>query len=183
MKQAKQAKRPKKCHKCLRRPEHKLIDKWYCSRCFCKLVENKIRQNLRKYKIKKDSKLFVADKASEYILRKVVNVPVQIIRRKQKNCHIVVPWTIDDENEEFIKMFIDNTKPKKQENKTVIKLFYPLSKEDMKTYFRINKINYNPAKTPINKALDKFEQKYPGTKTGLLKSEERLNSIIQHNKP
>ena len=80
-------------------------------------------------------------------------------------------------------MFIDNTKPKKQENKTVIKLFYPLSKENMKTYFRINKINYNPAKTPINKALDKFEQKYPGTKTGLLKSEERLNSIIQHNKP
>jgi hypothetical protein len=30
----------------------------------------------------------------------------------------------------------------------------------------------------MNDVLDRFEQKYPGTKTGLLKSEERLKSIL-----
>ena len=178
MKQAKQAKRPKRCHKCIRRSAHKLVDKWYCRRCFTALVENKIRQNLRKHRIARDSRLFVSDKASEYMLQKVVNVPVQIVRRKARTGYLVLPWTLDDENEEFLKMFLQNKKIITKENKKVIKLFYPISKKDMKTYFSIKKVAYRPVKTDINRMLDFLEKKYPGTKTGLLKSEERLRTIL-----
>jgi hypothetical protein len=178
MKKADTARRPGRCHKCVRKAEHKLVDKWYCRKCFCRLVEQKIRHNLRRYRLQRDSRLCVPDKASEYVINKVVNVPVQISRKRQKTGYLVMPWTMDDENEEFLRMFFENRTFLAKENKRIIKLFYPVSKKDMKTYFNINKVRYAPEKTPINSMLDSLEDKYPGTKTGLLKSEERLRTII-----
>lgn len=171
-------KKPKRCHKCIRRSAFKLVDKWYCGKCFCQLVEQKIRQNLRRYRIKKDSKLLATDNASEYVLRRVVNVPIDIVKKKQRTGFLVLPWTLDDENEEFLKMFFKNKKIVTKENKNVIKLFYPVSKKDMKIYFSIKKVSYRPVKTEINQMMDVLENKYPGTKTGLLKSEERLKKIL-----
>lgn len=171
-------KQPKRCHKCIRKSAYKLVDKWYCKKCFCQLIEQKIRQHLRKYKIKKDSKLLVTDKASEYMIKKVINVSVEIVRKKQRTGFLVIPWTLDDENEEFLKIFLNNKKIVTKENKKLIKLFYPISKKDLTTYFRMKKIPYKPVKTEINKIMDALEKKYPGTKTGLLKSEERLKKIL-----
>ncbi|MBW2997149.1 hypothetical protein KY349_02285 [Candidatus Woesearchaeota archaeon] len=171
-------KQPKRCHKCIRRSAYKLVDKWYCGKCFCQLVEQKIRRHLRRYRIKKDSKLLVTDKASEYMLKRVVNVPVEIVKKKQSTGFLVLPWTLDDENEEFLKMFLKNKRIVTKENKKVIKLFYPVSKKDMKIYFLTKKVTYRPVKTEINQMIDILENKYPGTKTGLLKSEERLKKIL-----
>lgn len=167
---------PGRCHKCIRKAEHKLVDKWYCKKCFCRLVEQKIRRNLRRYRLKRGSTLCVTDKASEFMIRKVVNVPVKTVKKNQSTGYLVMPWTLDDENEEFLKTYLKD-RPMAKENKRIIKLFYPLSKKDMKSYFSINKITYRPEKTQTNSMLDKLEEKYPGTKTGLLRSEERLRTI------
>ena len=172
-------KRPKRCHKCIRRSAYKLVDKWYCSKCFCSLVEQKIRRNLRRYDIRKDSKMLVTDKASEYVLKKVVNTPIRIVKKKQTTGYVVIPWTMDDENEEFLKIIFENKNMVTKENKRIIKLFYPVSKKDMKTYFLIKEIRYKPEKTRINSLIDPLEKKYPGTKTALLKSEERLKRILR----
>ncbi len=170
--------KPSRCHKCIRKAAHKLIDKWYCKRCFCGLVEQKIRQNLRNYKIKRDSKLLVNDAASEYVVGRVVKIPVQTVHGRKKADYLVLPWTLDDENEEFLNTFFKNKKIVTKENRKVIKLFAPVSKKDMKTYFDSKKIKYRPEKTEINAIMDKLEAKHPGTKTSLRKSEERLKKIL-----
>jgi tRNA(Ile)-lysidine synthase TilS/MesJ len=160
-----------KCHKCSKDAGYKHVDKWYCTRCFTDICEQKIKHNLRRYSIKKDRRIMIGDKACEYVFRKVINLPVKIV--KAKGDYKVVPWTLDDENEMFLKRYF-KSKPQK-EDKSIIKLFCPLSKDDVKQYCEIKKIGYNPEKTEINLILDKIDSKYPGTKTSLLKSEEKLS--------
>jgi hypothetical protein len=171
-------KRPSRCHKCIRKSVYKLVDKWYCGRCFSGLVEQKIRSNLRRYKLKKDSRLLVTDKASEYVVKRVINLPVRIMHGKQQADYIVLPWTMDDENEEFLKMLFENRKIVMKENKKIVKLFYPISKKDMTQYLTLKKLGYKAERTALNEMMDGFEKKYPGIKTSLLKSEERLKRII-----
>jgi hypothetical protein len=162
----------------MRKAAYKLVDKWYCSRCFSGLIEQKIRHNLRRYRIKKDSRLLVSDRASEYVVRKVINLPVRIIHGRKKADYVVLPWTMDDENEEFLRLLFQNKKIITKENRKIVKLFYPVSKKDMKRYFTLKKVPYRAEKTEINAMLDRFEDKYAGTKTALLKSEERLKEIL-----
>jgi hypothetical protein len=171
-------KKPARCHKCIRKSAYKLVDKWYCGKCFSGLIEQKIRQNLRQYGLKKDSRLLVTDKASEYVVKKVANMPVQIIKGKKKADFIVLPWTMDDENEEFLSMLFRNKSIVTRQNKKIVKLFYPVSKKDMKTYFGLKKVPYRVEKTELNTLLDSVEAKYPGTKRALLRSEERLRGIL-----
>jgi hypothetical protein len=170
-----------RCHKCIRKAVYKLVDKSYCARCFSGLIEQKLRQNLRRYGLKKDSKLLVTDKASEYVVRKVLHIPVQIVQKKQKGQkpdHIVLPWTMDDENEEFLQMLFKGKKIVVKENKNIVKLFYPVAKKDLVSYFKLKKVPYKPVKTEMNAMLDAFEEKHAGTKRSLLKSEERLKNIL-----
>jgi len=171
-------KTPGRCHKCIRRAKHQLVDKWYCPKCFTGLAEQKIRHNLRRYGLRKGSRLLVTDKASEHVARKVVNIPVEIIKGKRQADYLVLPWTMDDENEEFLKTLLQNKKIVTKENRKIIKLFYPLSKKDMKAYFTIKRVSYRPVKTEINSLLDRMEAKHPGTKSALLKSEERLRQVL-----
>jgi len=171
-------KKPSRCHKCIRKAAYKLVDKWYCKGCYCGLVEQKIRAHLRRYKIKRDSRLLVSDAASSYVVGRVVNVPVSVVRGKKQADYLVMPWTMDDENEEFLSMMFRNKKIVARENKKVIKLFYPLSKKEMKQYFVIKKVPYRPAKSELNALMDAFEDKHPGTKSSLLRSEERLKRSL-----
>jgi len=168
-----------RCLKCKRESEYKLVDKWYCGRCFSELVEQKIKQNLRKYDIKKDSKLSISDKASEYIIKKVINLPVKIVSDEKNADYLILPWTLDDENEEFMKKILENKKINTKEDKKKIKLFYPVSKQDLTTYFKIKNIDFRPDKTEINDFLDRMEAKYPETKRALLNSEEKLKKMIR----
>lgn len=164
-----------KCEKCAHKAEFRLVDKWYCTRCFTELVEQKIRHNLRKYDIKKDSIILATDELCVQVLKKVINMPVKIVTDKQKTDYVALPWTLDDENETFLKTFFEKNLIKS--DKRIIKLFYALSKDDVKAYCRIKKILYNPEKTGINEILDRFDKKYPGTKTSILRSGETLSNI------
>jgi hypothetical protein len=165
----------KPCHKCNRKSEHKLVDKWYCAKCYSELVEQKIKHNLRRYSIKKDSRLLVSDKASKYIVEKVINLPVKIVG-KGKADYKILPWTTDDENEVLLREFLENKKMPKEDKKTV-KLFYPLSKKEMESYFRGKKIPYKAERSEIDTILDAFEEKYPGTKASLLRSSESIRAL------
>jgi hypothetical protein len=166
------------CHKCKRPAEARLVDKELCRGCFTRLVEQKIRRNLRQYDIKKDSKLHVADDASRYIIEKVVNRPVRIVDDLKKADRIAVAWTLDDENEEFLNNMFLNKKLFGKEDKKVIKLFTPLSRKELADYLRIKKIKYSPKKTELGAMLDRMESKYPGLKTSLLKSQCKLKELM-----
>ena len=165
----------KPCHKCNRKSEHKLVDKWYCAKCYSELVEQKIKHNLRGYSIKKDSRLLVADKASQYIIEKVINLPVKIVH-KGKADYKILPWTIDDENEVLLREFLENKKMPKEDKKTV-KLFYPLSKKEIGAYFKSKNVAYKAERSEIDTILDTFEEKYPGTKASLLRSSESIRAL------
>ena len=167
-----------KCHKCNRKAEFRHVDKQLCRSCLSKQIEQKIRRNLRQYDIKKDSRLYVNDDASRYVVEKVVNRPVKIVSEKKDADRVVVAWTLDDENEQFLGNMFADKKLFDAGDKKLIKLFTPLSRKNMKNYFGIRKIQYSPAKTELGKVLDKMELKYPGLKTSLLKSQEKLKELV-----
>lgn len=167
-----------KCHKCNRKAEFRHVDKQLCRSCFSKQIEQKIRRNLRQYDIKKDSRLYVNDDASRYVIERVVNRPVKIVSEKKKSDRLVVAWTLDDENEQFLNNMFLNKKLFGKEDKKTIKLFTPLSNSDMKNYFRIKKVKYSLQKTELGAMLDRLEGKYPGLKTSLLKSQGKLKELV-----
>jgi hypothetical protein len=176
--------KPEKCQKCLRKAKYRLIDKKYCENCFSELIEQKIKQNLRKYALKKGCVLRITDAASEYVVKKVINLPVKIVRGKQKTEYEIIPWTTDDENETFLKMFFDNNKTdletkksNKKQTKKIINLFYPVSKKEMQQYLDIKRVKYNFKTNKINKIINNFEERFPGTKRALLKSAEKINAV------
>lgn len=185
----KKSEKPKKCQKCPYNAEYKLIDKFYCKNCFSELIEQKIKQNLRKYEIKKGCMLRMSDPASEYVIKKVINLPVKIVRGKQKAEYEVVPWTTDDENETLLNMFFDNNfgnkkinsrkQTSKQQPKKIIKLFYPVSKKEMQQYFEIKKVQYKFKRGEFDDIINSFEEKFPGTKRALLKSAEKITAVSQ----
>jgi uncharacterized Zn ribbon protein len=164
------------CAKCKKPAAYKLVDKVYCRKCFCELVEHKIKHNLRQYSIKKDSRLLVKDRASEYVVRKVVNLPVNIVKSGRYD-RIILPYTLDDQNEAMLKRFFE--KKRQKADSRAVRLFEPLSKDELKQYLAIKKVRYSPSKTDINSMLDDFEQKYPGTKASILSSEEKLSRIMR----
>ena len=159
-----------KCHKCNSKALYQLVDKRFCKKCFADLIEQKIKQNLRKYKIKKDSVLLVKDDCCKYFINKIIKLPVKIVDRG-KHDHHVMPYTLDDDNEEFLTQIIQAKK--KKQNKKEVRLFLPVSKKDMKHYLEIKKIPCKFQKTKINNIMDEFEKKHPGTKTALLKSSQK----------
>jgi hypothetical protein len=164
--------------KCRKEAKAKLVDKWCCRKCYSSLVEQKIRHNLRNHRIEKGCRLLVSDRACEYVAKKVIHLPVTIVKNGQKADYTVLPWTLDDENEDFLKKFFEKKEIFCSENPKIIKLFYPISKDEMKTYLAIKKVPFKRGKSEINTLLDAFDEKYPGTKTALLSSEEKLRQII-----
>jgi hypothetical protein len=170
---------PRKCHKCERKADVKTIDKWLCRHCFTRQIEDKLKHNLRQYNIKKDSKLYAPDMACKHIISKVINRPVRIVSTKSKADHIIRPWTLDHENEAFLKGLFKNKLPAKKAKKRerVIKLFLPATIDDMKQYFSIKNVPYKAEKSRLIKMLDGMEHKYPGLKASLGRSHDKITEL------
>lgn len=189
-----------------------LTDKRLCKTCFADLCERKLRKNLRTYKLKRDERVIVFDNTSKQVFQLLVPIPMQfafstledrglilhpdqqvcqktIERSMKKHCasRLIIPWTLDDENERFLLGIFSYTKEdQKKENqmmnqeKKIIKLFEPLSRDETQRYCQIKSIPFQSNHGDLGSALDKFEEKYPGTKTSIAQSAKDFRRRFPH---
>lgn len=149
-----------------------------CRNCLCKQVEKRIRKDLRLSKaVKKDDVLLIKDPISEYFIRKIISMPIKIVKKGRYDKE-VLPFTLDDEVLEFLENFIE--KKSFKENKKKIKLFRTVKDDELKAFAKVRKIKYEkkPKESEIRKIIDEMDKKYPPTKFNLLKSSEKLKAIL-----
>ena len=186
---------PMKCIKCGKKPEISLshIGK-LCRPCFLGIIEKRVRKGLRiKKLIRKNDRILVVDNGSKesavggYLLKNIIkDLPVKITKIKTSKAitpkttkrydKVIIPWSLDDEAEEFLEMLF-NKKKKAKPGKKTIKLLKNVSEEEIELFAKIRKFRFRKAKkTKIKQMLDNLEQRYPGYKFSLLKSTEGLSS-------
>ncbi len=138
-----------------------------------------IRKNDRILMVDDGSKEFVVGK---YLLKNIIkNLPVEITVKKSAKTakeydKIIIPWSLDDEAEEFLGI-VFNKKKKQKQNKKIIKLLINLSDEEIELFAKIKGFKYRKKpKSKIKEMLDLLEKRYPGYKFSLLNSIKALSS-------
>lgn len=185
-----------KCIKCTKKSEIKLGHIGdTCKSCFLKIAEKRVRKQLRiNSQIKKNDKILFINNGSkefyvgEYLFKKIIKgLPVKITTKKssklnisaKKHSKIIIPWSLDDEAEQFLN-FVFNKKKQSRFSKKTIKLLKCLSEEEIEMFAKIKKFKYKKPKTKqkpkIRQMLDLLEQRYPGYKFSLLNSIKSLSS-------
>lgn len=176
------------CIKCkkLKNANIKHLGGSLCLSCFNKIIEKRVRKTLReKNWINPKDCIIAIDngtikaKTGIYILESIFKkTPLRLEIKKQsvdspvktakKQCKLMIPWTADDEVEEFLEAVFNNKKIPRTKK---IKLLVNVSGEEVEVYAKANKIKGKKSKKSVlGKKLDKLEKRYPGSKFGLLKS-------------
>lgn len=168
-----------------------------CRNCFLKVIEKRVRKCLRTQNpIKKNDKILVINNESkefavgDYLLNSILKgLPVEITIKKSKTLNlpakttgkynkIIIPWSLDDEDAEFIGFLFDKN-PKTRFSKKSIKLLKNISEDEIILFAKIKRFKYKEKKkSGIKKMLDNVENKYPGYKFSLLNSIKNLDNLL-----
>jgi hypothetical protein len=191
-----------KCIKCKKTANLKVQNEHVCRSCFLKIIEKRVRRDLRISKlIKKNDRILLIDnnsaaaKASIYLFRKITAALPAIIKEKKtrydigqeitgKFTKIIIPWTADDEDEYLLLTIFENKKLNylgnfRKKEKVYIKLLLSVSESEAEMFCTILNFEYKKQKkTVIRNLLDKFEAEHPEVKFSLLKSAKELKKII-----
>ena len=173
------------CAKCKKKGVVKRVDKVFCKRCFTSIIDRAVRKRVRQYDLKKGQTVFVFGEISKYFLENVINLPLNVVMKGNKRVVElaktsgkldVLQWTMDDECMVFLDSMFNGKVLKK--GKDFIKIFYSLEVRDLNNYIKLNKLKIKKIerKGELYRILDKLENKYPGTKTSLLKSTEKVKA-------
>ena len=172
-----------------------------CNKCFCRLIERRIRKYARVNGLfKKNDVILAVDYLSRFLVKRVImNLPVIILFREfairdvidnhkvirefveeNKVNKIAVSWTMDNE----VSMFLDNvfnnrTINKEDEIQSIVKILLHVTNQEAVLYARIMGIEFTPEilfPEPYDfiKSLEKY---HPDTKFGLLKSRELIGKL------
>ncbi|MBN2111570.1 hypothetical protein JW707_00570 [Candidatus Woesearchaeota archaeon] len=164
-----------------------------CENHFLELIEKRVRKDMRtKRLIRKNDRILLINNESKeyhtgyYLLKRIIkDLPVKIETRKTSNLaasskkhnKIIIPWSLDDEAEEFLNMVFSKKKPKKFSKKT-IKLLKNVTEEEIEIFAKIKKFKCRKqAKPRIKKMLDELEKRYPGYKFSLLNSIKQMKEL------
>ena len=160
-----------------------------CPSCFSKIIEKRVRKSLREHNwIKPKDKVLVIDdgtlkaKAGVFLLKPIFkNKPFDITFKKspipeknpKKYAKVLIPKNLDDIAEEYLDNLFNNKKTKAC---SFIAYLSCVSDDEIVIFAKINNIQgKKPAKTMLGKMLDALEEKYPGSKFGLIKSISHKN--------
>lgn len=173
------------CRACNTKPVYisKINKKKYCKSCFNKYFEKKVRKTLRVNNlIQKTDKLTIKGINQQllfFLLNKIIR-NIKITKQINKADKIIIANTIDDEAGQIIKAQIIKTKyTSKPIEKKIIKPLYQMLDKEVLIFAKINKLKFKPKKSKIKTELDKLEQKHPGTKNSIVKSNKLLTNIIK----
>lgn len=186
------------CLKCKKRPVCASVENIHklCELCFFEVVEKRVRRFVRgKDFFKKNSKvLFVDDgsaesKVGEFLFNSIFkNFPLKlgVVQKSLSNIseedmasydRIIVPWNIDMDAKEFLLSVFDDSSVASSNSK-LVKLLSPLSKDEIRLFAELKCLDFvdKNNSSESSKLLDSLEKKYPGTKSSIIKSKERLTN-------
>tara|TARA_Y100000034_G_scaffold39094_2_gene48182 strand:+ start:22673 stop:23218 length:546 start_codon:yes stop_codon:yes gene_type:complete len=180
-----------KCHNCSATAKYKFTDKRLCARCFCKVVEKRLRKYLRLSKcITKGDKVYVDSDVCKYFIDKIITFPITKVKVGKKGTTIkeitkkvdkmVIPWTLDHECMLFLDKFSGKGFDLKmlESDKKIVKLFLTIDEASLIDFCKINKIKYDKIKNnKVKNKIDKLVEKYPEIKYSLGKSIGVLKNI------
>ena len=153
-----------------------------CRFCFCALIEKRARKYIRISKFfRKNDKLLIVGDLCFYLVQSIIKgLPVKIVKiskiKNIKGYKTVIPWTLDDEVNSFLGSVFSNKKTKEND---CIKLLKTITDEEAALFARFKNIKFTPNKKnkDIQEMLDRLEERYPGSKFGLLKSSGEIKEI------
>ena len=171
--------------KCIKCPKPAKISlrhiKQVCPSCFSEIIEKRVRKAIRENKwIKRNDTVFVVDNGSlafsvtKYLLESISkDLPMEIQTVKApREGKVVLPWSLDDEIEGHLKdLFGEERRQAKH-----IRLLKNVSDEEIQVFAEVKKLAGSlPEKSELGRKLSDLEEKYPGSKFGLLKSFQELD--------
>ena len=135
-----------------------------CRNCFLDVIEKRVRKGLRLSKaIRKNDKILIIDNGSvesavgRHLLKRIIKgLPVRIICKKanlpmpdsvdKKSYYkiydkIIIPWSLDDEAEEFLEFLFNKKKPLKF-GRNAVKLLKPVSEDELAMFAKLNQLKY-----------------------------------------
>ncbi|MBI2128770.1 hypothetical protein HYU07_00880 [Candidatus Woesearchaeota archaeon] len=171
----------------------------YCCPCFCRMIEKRVRKFVRINKVfKKGDNICIVDDGShdflnaQFLLKSIIKglpVKIRILRIKiknrqdflknkvllklSKNTKMIIPWTMEDEDSLFLKNIFDSKAPIKS---SFIKLLMIITDDESAAFAECRGFNVSKKedKNDVKIFLNEIENKYPGSKFGLLKSSLEL---------
>lgn len=181
---------PDKCQKCGRKSSVNLRHIGpMCRCCFLEVIEKRVRKELRTGKLirKNDRILFIDNGSKEFkvgyaLLTSIIkDLPVKISIKKSKSIaassalskkydKIIAPWSLEDEDEQFLDFLFSRKKPK-QMCRNAVKLLMNISEDEISAFAAIKGFKFREKpKSAVRKILDSLEKRYPGYKFSLLNS-------------
>ena len=174
-----------KCFSCNKKAEIKLsyTDRQYCNSCFLRLIESRVRKELRKDKIikAKETLFIINDRSKEYyitkyFLKRIFGNYLSVKDLKDKgrttNNKIIIPWNMDRELSARLREYFSNKAPNIRKNQ--VYLLKCVIDEELMIVARI--LGITGKKEPYDEFIEKIEKKYPGIKFSLYQSFEHLKS-------
>ena len=161
--------------------------RYVCSRCFCSLLEKRIRKHIRLNKLfRKDDRILVLGEVNKFFIESILKkLPVKLFFRKDRKSgkkinKIVVEWTLDDEINEFMKAVLEGKKIRKKDKRHV-KLLKVVTDKEVLLFAKFNKIKFKANKKDplVQKFLDEVEEKHPNIKYNLLNNIRELRKLGQ----
>lgn len=160
-----------------------------CYSCFAEVIEKRVRKSLREQDwLKPGQKVVFIDDSTlkaavaKYLLKSIFKgqpfdidfkkASISSVEKAAKGYdRIILPWSMDDETEQFLAALMDNKKLPKAK---YIKLLVTLLDEEIILFARIKKLEGRiKKKSKLSRMLDDLEKRYPGSKFGLLRSFSR----------
>ncbi|HLD89137.1 MAG TPA: hypothetical protein VI894_02940 [Candidatus Nanoarchaeia archaeon] len=179
-----------KCINCRMEGKIQLYFKQFmCDSCFAEMVERRTRKEMRAEKLFKkndnitvlDDDSFKAKVAVEILKSALKNLPAEINAVKKitdTGKKIIVPWSIDDENREFLeRIFFDK---KIENNSNQIKILKSLTDAEIKIFADIKKLKHKTCEEKndfFSNQLVKIHSKYPTTRYALAKTSRALKKL------
>jgi hypothetical protein len=161
-----------------------------CDGCFSRLIEKRIRKYTRLNKIfRPNDRVLIIGDLSKYFVESIAkDMPIKVFSlakfdknfvKKNNINKIIVEWTVDDEDNLFLKDLFLGQGMKSM--KSSISLLSVITDKEAKLFAKIKKLKFkeNKKNKDVQKFLDDMEKKDPGAKFRLLKNREFLKRILK----
>ena len=168
-----------KCSKCTNEATVKYPNGDLCNSCFMDMLYKRAEKEIRQHPFKKGEKVLIIGKLAEHFLNHINKIEIaKTVAEKEKDGYdkIILPWTADDEADNFYEQ-ITSSNPNLKENSKVIKLFKSILDKELAEAAKILNIEFiNKAR---NQDVEKINKKYPTAKFGLVKSSEEIKKALK----
>ncbi|MBN2880491.1 hypothetical protein JXM83_00420 [Candidatus Woesearchaeota archaeon] len=164
-----------------------LANRIYCKPCFLRLIERKVKKELRGINHQKIA-LLKSDSASFFVLKSILTVPYVVIENLDNYIvydTVILPFTCEDEDELFLDQIFSGKFPRKLGNYTLkktnfLKPLLNVSLSECKTYCDLVgiKVKVDDTSSKISRIfLDRMSEKNKSLKQSLSRFVQKFSKL------